>query len=71
LTARIELVLDPEAHGDGERADLIALAYLLRDLHAGKGICDADRHTDQALELSAEPGQVRCAAGEDDLADAQ
>ena len=36
-----------------------------------KRICDPNGHADQALELGAEPGQVRGAAGEDDLADAQ
>ena len=34
-------------------------------------IADANAHADQALELAGEPGQVRGAAGEHDLADAQ
>ncbi len=71
MTARIGLVLDPEADGNGERAALLELADLLRDLHAREGICDADRHADQPLELAAEPDQMRRAAGEDDLADTQ
>src|SRR5882724_7344198 len=71
LTARMSLVLDPESDCNGQRADLLGLADLLRDLHPRKRIADSNVHADQALELAGDPGQVGGAAGQHDLADAQ
>src|SRR5687768_3659334 len=71
LTARIGLVVDPESDGDGERAELILLRGLLRDLEPRQRVGNADGHADQALELAAQAGQMRGSAGEHDLADAQ
>src|SRR5205823_5288935 len=65
------LVLDPQADSDGQGADLLRLADLLRDLHATKWIADAHAHADQALELAREAGEMRGAAREHDLADAE
>src|SRR6266545_1100648 len=66
LTARIS-VLDPEADGHCQRADLIRVADLLRNLHAGERVADAD--SDEPFELGSEPGQVGGASRENDLAD--
>src|SRR2546428_9880014 len=71
LTARIGLVLDPESDCDGQRADLLGLADLLRNLHPRQRVADANVHADQALELAGEPRQVGGAAREHDLADAK
>src|SRR6266511_5854707 len=68
LTARIS-VLDPEADRHCQRADLIRVADLLRNLHAGERVADADADPDEPLELGSQAGQVGGAPIEDDLAD--
>src|SRR5438093_300961 len=54
-----ELVLDPEADGDGQRADLIGLAKALRHLHTDERVADPHLHADHPLELGGEAVQVR------------
>src|ERR671924_1474500 len=72
LTARTaRLVLDPETDRDGERADRLGVTDALSDPHPRERVADADAHADQAFEVVGEPAEVRGAAGEDDLADAE
>src|SRR5207247_11425121 len=66
-----ELVLDPEADGDGQRADLIGLAKALRHLHTDERVANPHLHADHPLELGGEAVQVRGAAREHDLAYAE
>src|SRR5438105_1430194 len=71
LTARTLSVLDPEADRDRERARLLRLAQSPADLDAGERIAHPDLYADQPLEILGEPFEVRRAAGQDDLADAE
>src|SRR6266540_7449065 len=68
LTARIS-VLDPEADGHCQRADLIRVADLLRNLHSGERVANADADSDEPFELGSKSGQVGGASRENDLAD--
>src|SRR5919202_2015156 len=69
LTARIRLVLDPEADRDRERAHRLGGLEPLPRLHALERVAEPDAHADQPLELVRQAVEVRRAAGEDDLAD--
>src|SRR5207302_4396040 len=53
------------------RADRLGLLAALRDLHTAEGIADPHGHADQTLEVVGEPFEMRRAAREHDLADAQ
>src|SRR3954452_1752038 len=70
LIARMS-VLDPEADCDRERPELLGLANLLPELHSQQRIADGDAHADQLLKLVRDAAEVRSAAGDHDLADAQ
>jgi hypothetical protein len=53
-------VLDPEADGDRERAELlVGLAQLLAELHPLQRVAHLDADADQALQLVGDPAQVR------------
>src|SRR5581483_1022447 len=62
------LVLDPQADGDGERAEL-GLVDRLRDLEPAERVADAHRDAEQPLELLGEAAELRGAAGHDDFSD--
>ena len=64
------LVLDPEPDRDRERADLLGLADFLRDPEPAERV-DHGRARRSDARARPEPGQVRRAAGEGDLADTQ
>src|SRR3954452_23427901 len=70
LIARMS-VLDPEADCDRERPELLGLANLLPELHSQQRIADRGAHAHQLLQLPRRPAEVRGAAGDHDLADAQ
>ena len=62
-------VLDSQTDCNRQRADLLRLADLLRDLHARERIADPDTDADQLLELRGQTRQMRGPASQDDLAD--
>ena len=65
------LAVDSQADCGRERAERLVTVDLLAGLHIRERIPDADADADQLGELRSEPGKVRGAAGQDDLADAQ
>src|SRR3954469_16712067 len=73
LTALIASVLDPEPHGDRERAGraVLGLAQLAGHLHAGERVADPHGDADHPLELLGEAATGSAAAGEDDFADSE
>src|SRR4029079_16493917 len=71
LIARMS-VLDPEADRDRQRAELlVGLAQLLAELHAEQRTAHRDADADELLELVGDAAEVRAAARDHDLADAQ
>ena len=64
------LVLDPEPDCDRERTDL-GLVDRLGHFEPAERIAEPNRHAELARELLRQAGEVRAAAGEDDLADGE
>src|SRR5207247_1460705 len=64
-------VLDSEADCGRERTDLLGVLDLLANLDPGERVARPDADADQGLKLFRKPVQMRRAARQDDLADAQ